>query len=372
MKIFSNLVNHLKNRKITNLFKTNFNKNVLISYTVYPIRFTDFLSHNNAQEILSIAKTFKMLGYNVDLVHYLSKEKINYKKYRVIFGFGDPMSESFKYNNISKRIYYGTGAHPYFQNYQTLKMANEFYIKNNKWLIESTRVVKYTWPEQLQIVDSIILLGNKYIKETYSKYFNEAKIELIDSTYNKNLIDIKVNKEKNNSYLYFSSNGAIHRGLDKLLEIFKDNNSINLYIATNLEKEKGFYNHYKEYFSKRNIFYKGFVKINSKEFLDLINECSFAILPTCSEGQSTSLLNLMYYGLVPITTRYSGLNTDYIEIKDTNIESIKESIKTSILMKNDQYKEISNKVKSYTLKNSSIKNYENKIYIIIKKILKNE
>jgi len=368
-----NLFNKLKNKEIKNVYSTNFRKNVLISYIVSPLKIKNRFNHSNQQELITITKVFKDLGFNVDVYHYLSNKKINYQKYSLIFGFGNPFSSSFAEKNI-KRIYYGTGAHPYFQNYETLKRVDEFFNKKETWLLESSRKVNYTWPEQLQLSDVMILLGNKYISATYEKYFNK-KIYLINSTYNTFLDKIKTtkqsNKETKRSFLYFTSNGALHRSLDLLIEYFIKHPELNLYIASNFEKEINFLEIYKNELKQKNIELIGYLNINSEKYLNLINKCDFTILPTCSEGQSTSLINMMRSGLIPITTIYSGLENleDLILIKDNNLKSIDNAIKKSqkLTLKEINFKR--NKLINYSKENYSLKNYENSLKTIILEII---
>jgi hypothetical protein len=102
-----------KYRPVINYYNSNNEKNVLISYIVEPFKKGDSTySHTNNIECIKIAETFKDLGFNVDIYNYNFGRNIDYSKYSVVFGFGDPFVSSF-YNRDHDiiTIYYGTGMH---------------------------------------------------------------------------------------------------------------------------------------------------------------------------------------------------------------------------------------------------------------------
>ena len=125
-------------------------------------------------------KVFNELGYNVDIVDYYYEGNINYDKYSIIFGFGEPLINSFYYRNYKiLTIYYGTGMHVAHQNHATLKRIEEVYKKKGKWLLESGRIVDKAWSVQTSLVDNIITLGNDEVVNSYQKYFSRKIYNMI-------------------------------------------------------------------------------------------------------------------------------------------------------------------------------------------------
>lgn len=371
--MFPQIKNFIKNRKISNYFKTNFDKNVLISYIVYPLRFKKSDGHNNQLEIKTIVNIFKKLNYNVDVVFYSSNEKINYEKYDLIFGFGKPFMNSSNSKKNLKRIFYATGSHPDFQNSQTKKRAEEVFAKTGLMMLDSCRLVKEYSKEQYSIADAIILLGSEFTKKTYGNISN--KIFTINTFFNPNLSNLDsilpINENMKRSFLYFTSNGAIHRGLDILLEFFEKNEQYDLYISSNLDKEKEFLNYYDSKLSKKNIHYLGYNSVLSQDFKKLIDRCAFSILPSSSEGQSTSITNLSACGLIPLITKECGfdLGSKSITIEDIDFESIKEAVNKSQTMSLKEIGEKRKEVKKYFSENYTLTNFEKHIQSIILKII---
>ncbi len=274
---------------VINHFGDNFSKNVLISYITKPFKKGIDFSHTNSVEVLEIAKVFRSLGFNVDAADYDYEGFLDFDKYDLIFGFGEPLISSFSSNNKKNliRIYYGTGMHVTVQNNNTLKRVEEVYRKKGVWLIESGRIVEKVWSQQTNIVDALILLGNDIVMESYKKYFDKD-IYLLPPSFHKiydyNDIIVKKNfKEARDNFLWFGNRGLIHKGLDLLLDLFKTMPEIHLHVCGPLEEEYNFKQIYrKELYDTPNIHTYGFVKIDSKLFNELIHKCGFIIYPSCS------------------------------------------------------------------------------------------
>jgi len=348
-----------------NYFKTNFRENALISYITNPFKNGIHLRHTNQAEALEIAKVFGEIGYNVDIVDYYYEGNLNYNKYSVIFGFGEPLINSFyRRNHKILTIYYGTGMHVIHQNHATLKRIEEVYKKKGKWLLESGRIVDKAWSVQTSLVNNIITLGNDEVVSSYQKYFSR-KVYNIPISYYKifNHEEILKNKNYNNSknhFLWFGSLGLIHKGLDLLLEVFKKLPDVHLHICGPIDNEPKFKKiYYEELYNTKNIHTYGYQNIQSKSFKDIINKCAFIIFPSCSEGEPSSVINVMVYGLIPIVTNTAGIRIkNYgIEIKELNHKSIKESVIKAVNLSESEIEKRAIKCASDTINSHSIEKY---------------
>jgi len=357
---------HKKFKKpIKNYFKTNFKENVLISYITYPFKNGINLRHTNQAEALEIAKVFNELGYNVDIVDYYYERNINYNKYSVIFGFGEPLEKSFYSRNYKTlTVFYGTGMHVIHQNPATLKRIEEVYKKKGKWLLESGRIVDKAWSVQTSLVDNIITLGNDEVVNSYQKYFSK-KIYNVPVSYYKLFDQEEILRNKNfedakNHFLWFGSSGLIHKGLDLLLEVFKELPNLYLHICGPLNNEPKFKDtYYEELYNTKNIYTYGYQNVQSKSFKDIINKCAFIIFPSCSEGEPSSVINVMVYGLIPIVTNTAGIRIkDFgIEIKELTNTSVRESVIKAANLSEDEIEKRGFKCANDTVINHSIEKF---------------
>lgn len=305
-------------------------KKVLIVYTVFPFKKKRF-NHSNFEESKVIAEIFHQKGYRVDVINYNSPRIPNYENYNLIFGFGEAFEKSFTVINCkAKRVYYGTGAHTVYQNIAEIRRIIAF---NNKYGSNLTpkRLVPNMWPLSTSFCDLLIVIGNNWTANTYKPY-TDKPIVTLNSTALTNKFSFHLNRnisEERRNFLWFGSTGLIHKGLDLCLEYFSRNMEITLHICGILEKD--FFEILKGHFEKPNVHYHGFINVNSQKFIQLTSLCLFSILPSCSEGQATSLLTTMRAGLIPIATESTGIDVANFgfQLDDLSVEAIAKAINFS-------------------------------------------
>ena len=60
----------------------------------------------------------------------------------------------------------------------------------------------------------------------------------------------------------------------------------------------------------KNVVHIGFINLKSERFLNLMNEASFILFPSCSEGMASGVLTCMNHGLIPIITKECGIDIE--------------------------------------------------------------
>lgn len=363
---------------VKNFHNTNHAKNVLISYIVGPFKRGTSLTHTNKAESLQISQVFNELGYNVDVVNFDSNRVLDYSKYDVILGFGGPLINSFyKRKRKILTIYYGTGMHILHQNHATLKRVKDVYEKKGVWLLNSGRIVEKAWSVQTTLVDAIITLGNEATAESYRKYYAGPIFRIPCSYYKitncKDILQKKDFAQARRHFLWFGGAGLIHKGLDLLLEVFEKKPELHLHVCGLIDDEPEFKNcFYDELYKRKNIHTYGFVDLDSNVFTHIVNACAFVVFPSCSEGQATSVVNVMGNGgLVPVVTKESGISiNDYgIGIKDCSFEGVAQSISEANQLTDEDIRARSIRCCEYTARHHSIEMFSKAIKDALKKVL---
>jgi len=348
--------------KIKNYFKTKYSKNVLLSYITYPFKKGEYFRHTNYFEAMSHAKILNELGYNVDVIDYDYQGKIDFSKYDLLVGFGEVFHKYFEYGKSKiKTIYYGTGMHVCHQNHATLKRLKDVYSKKSIWLGKSTRYVEKAWTHQTYLVDAMIVLGNEVCVESYRKFY-DGEIFNIPAPFYK-VIDAWKLIQSNNvgrSFIWFGSSGLIHKGLDLVLDFFSKNPDLKLHICGPVKNEPDFEQVYwKELYETPNIITHGFVDIKTEKFKEILNDCSFTIFPSCSEGGCPSVITLIgNAGIIPIITKETTISTGYeIWIENFTIEAIERAVNKALLLSDREILELRKKNLAYVLKNHTAEVY---------------
>jgi len=379
-KYILSLRQYFINKKIIrNVYKRTFGKRVLIIYLTSPFGVKRInLRHSNVLECASAAEIFNDLEYQVDVVNYNSKRKINFENYEVIYGMGTLFEESF-YSTKSKikRIFYATGCNPIFSNIATTLKVRSFYTDNHILIPESSRILKESQHFQILLSDAVIILGNNYVKNTYLRHdFQVNRYQNLNAFYFDVIIP-EVNKKNfskaRTNFVWFGSSGALHKGLDIVLEFFFIHPELTLHICGLNAEESNFYNFYKYRIeTSNNIFNYGFVDIQSDLFKEIMEKSCFALFPTISEGGAVALLNVIANGaLIPIYSEATGVDLkDYgCEVKTITLEAFTMAINSMLALDDENLKKKSVLILNHVRKIYSYENYKIKLRYLISKVL---
>jgi hypothetical protein len=276
-------------------------------------------------EIMKIVNSFSDSGYAIDIIDCIDTRALGVvkdKKYDLIFGFGETFYQLTNLHPFATSIFYMTESHPEFSYQEEKKRLDYFYMRYGRKL-RIKRSGKYYKISHLQkIYSQVIILGEtKLLNSQYSNPYVLFPTGLINPDfvfYNKDHLNTRKH------FLWLGSTGAVHKGLDLLLDVFNQRDDIVLHICGLEKNDRKYLNMPK----RKNIIEDGLIYIKSDTFLQLVNKCSYIILPSCSEGFSTSITTGMLHGLIPVVMRDTGFDrlgpyaifledfkVDYLEMK---------------------------------------------------------
>lgn len=306
-------------------------KKVLICYITPPFeKNIDGKSfHTNQKEAIQLLRVFIQHNFAADICHCLEThaiEEIRQTRYDVIFGFGQVFLEACKGNPNAKKIIYCTEAYPDFVKKKEKERLNYYRERYGKE-IHVSRHGKFYLPEHFQLAEYLLFKGNAETAKSFQGLKNIREFFPIAPApfLNPNYLFVERNlQETKNKFVWFGSYGAVHKGLDILVDIFNQHPEWQLSICGLWKEEKEFLPDFGP-----NIKLHGFMDTASDEFIRLVNEHSFVILPTCSEGMSSGVLTCMVHGLIPLVSRESGIDLKDKEqyFEGFHIEEIENTIK---------------------------------------------
>lgn len=355
--------------KNINLDLTKNQKRVLISYVDYfsTANLNNKIGHTNLLESIQIINSFKEFDYIIDVVHCNSLESLKFlvcEKYDVIFGFGKIFYEISKLNTNAKKIIYVTENHPELSLEKELERNNYFYERTRKKIPLRRSGVFYK-EEHFKNIDCAIIMGEI---EPFKKY-NRPIYRIFPTGFvNKNYIFKSRNLEKSKkNFLWLGSNGAVHKGLDLLIEVFQKNPEITLHICGFNPEEK-----YLKIPKLKNIINYGRVDIQKTEFLELVDKCSYIILPSCSEGFSTSIATGMLHSMIPIVCKDTGFNrldNNVILLNDYKIDYLEKEILNLSKKNSNELEKFHKEIYSFARENFTITDFTKNFKKIIEEII---
>ena len=332
-------------------------KKILISYldydrTAYSLRHANV--HTNLQEMMQMIKVLIDMDYSIDVCACNNEDaalEMPSDYYDVIFGFGDMFKLAKKRNPKAYAIMYMT-ENPYTVSRNGEQERIDYFYERTGKRISFARTGKFYLENDELLADAVICLGEK-------KYFTNKKIQRIyPSAFKNRKYEVNVcEKRRNTNFLVFGVKGFVHKGNDLLIEVFQKHPEWNLYMCGREIHEE----------CRRlglvlpaNVIDCGFVDVCSDKFLELIEICPFVLLPSCSEGMSTSLLTCMRHGLIPVTMRGTGMDElfDYCEyFEDYHLSAIESKIEALAGMDTKKMEKYSNKIYEYANENFALKSF---------------
>ena len=323
----------------------NFNKRCLVYMKTEPF-YRKLNSHTNVWEIKELVRILNSKGFIVDII---DREVNNYTPkdiYDLFIGYGSGNSGKHFYKyaislNKAIKILYATGPEPSLSN----KLVKERYDNFNKRTKSSAPYMRTTDVDInkfVSVADYIFCIGeeNGFSMQSYAHH-NVKTLSILPSTLSfleyKNSTTIIKDKKH---FLCFAGSGLICKGVDIIVEAFKEMPEYNVHICG--PEEKAFNDFYKDTFlSYPNINYYNFVDLGGNKYKYLSDKCSFTILNSAAEGCATSILNNMRSGLIPIINYETGIDIkDFGFLIDNNedrIDAVKKCVREVALISDKEY-----------------------------------
>ena len=338
-------------------------KKVFISYLI-PSDYdyvSDQIAHTNRLECAVIVNYFIKKGYCIDLMSCSASNFDNIPSgyYDVVFGLGNPFTFACDKNPAAKKIIYLTECAPSFSE-KFEKERLDYYFERHGKKLNYERTFLFFNNDMIAKADYGLFFGNQWTVKPYHEDFQRLQLQLISpSGFVNNLFKPKFSCRKHNKFVWFGSFGVIHKGLDILLDVFKDLPEYELIICG---LSKSDYWILQGYDGCKNIINKGFLDVQSNDFLTLVDEVPFVIFPSCSEAMSTAVLTMMLHGLIPVVTKNCGIDVgDFgFFIEDFHIENVKLLIHNIMCINTKDLKEMQSRAYSYARKNFLLESFDKK------------
>jgi hypothetical protein len=356
-------IKHIINKKVANYeFIENVNKSyiknqktILFIYlnNNYYINKNKKTSHTNIFEAQQLIKVLSELDFCIDIVscfNDMAIEIIRNKKYDYIFGMGNLFYEACKVNKDAKKILYVTENPPWIS-FKNEKERIDYYFKRTGKIVNITRSGIFYKDNDFNNINYCITLGEEY----YYRNFHFKTYKMYPTFLENKIYELKYRGYTSKDFLWFGSNGAIHKGLDLLIDIFTIRKDLNLYICGLSDNDREILN-----INSENIFDLGKIDVQEKQFTDICDKCDFMIFPSCSEATSTAVLTTMRHGLIPVVTKGIGFDSfaDYCTLlNDYKIEYIQDIIDDCISTNYDYIYNKRKKVQEFAINKFSLEKF---------------
>ena len=284
-------------------------------------------THTNIWQSFKMAETFAELGYEVDVIHYHNQQFVPRHQYSFFVDVRHNLQRLAPImNGDCIKIMHLDTAHILFHNAAEANRLLQLQERRGITL----RPRRFEMPNLgIEYADYATTGGNDFTIDTF-KYASK-KIYRLPSPCGISIDwrekDWEACKKK---FLWFSSSGFVHKGLDLALDAFREMPDLNFIICSRLDKDKDFISlFHHELYETQNIKTIGWVDIDSKEFLDITLQCGAMLHLSCSEGGAPSVKMCMHAGMIPIVSYETAVDVDDFgyTLIDCSVENVKSVVR---------------------------------------------
>ncbi len=287
-------------------------------------------SHTHYWESLQMARTFLEQGYAVDVIHWSRKKPfVPGKKY----DFYVDVRRNFEHiapllnKDCVKIVHLDTAHHKVFHEGQRRRLEE---LKERRGIdLAPFKLVEIN--RAIEMADYATILGNEYTIGTYA-FANKPIVRIPIST----PVDYPFPADKDfdgcrKHFIWFGSEGFVHKGLDLVLEAFAGMPDYRLTVFGPIDREIRFEAaFYRELFKTPNIRTPGWVDIAGREFIDTANRALGLVYASSSEGGGGGVITCMHAGLIPVVSRETSVDVapDYgIILPDCSVITIQDQVR---------------------------------------------
>ncbi len=353
--------------------------NVLFSYYIEPFlgSYGSLLDssdpcyyHPGYWQCTRMVQVFREFGYAIDVIWWMNDRFIPKKRYACFVDVRHNMERLAPLlNRDCIKIFHIDSAHLLFHNAAEARRLLD--LRNRRRItLRERRYERLNFG--IEYADCATIFGNQFTLGTF-RYANKPLFPVPVSS---NTL-YPWTEEKNveacrKQFLWFGSGGMVHKGLDLVLEAFRDMPDYQLTVCGPVQQEKDFETeYYKELYETSNIHTVGWVDVQSPSFIEILKKSVGMIYPSCSEGQCTGVVTCMHAGLIPIISSQTGVDVDDfgVVLRTCSIEEIKNAVQRVAEMPADKLEVTSRKAWEYARTNHTrekfVSEYRNAIECIL-------
>jgi glycosyltransferase involved in cell wall biosynthesis len=284
----------------------------LEQYLDLPVRAPQFLGHTNFWESRAIARIFQKQGYQVEAISWMDLSFAPDGKYDVVFDlFANLARLSPLLEKDTVRLLRLTGSDPFYATAAETRRVAEVNQRRNGNCQPKRALAGPEWKyASLDAAHACTLIGNEHTRRTWpEKYWHKMDLVTVSGAeIGRQASVLRRRVPPKREFLWFFGAGAIHKGLDLLLEVFAAHPELQLHVVGNVAAEEDFFELYrKELTATPNIHLHGYLHPSGPEVRMLLQHVFCFVAPSCSESISTAVAACLQLGLFPIISRDTGI-----------------------------------------------------------------
>lgn len=220
----------------------------------------------------------------------------------------------------------------------------------------------------IESADCATMIGNKFTSDTYAFAGKKIYSTPLPAGYEYPFPEEKDINAARKNFVWFGGAGAIHKGLDLVLEAFAEMPEYHLTVFGKSTQDPDVLKAYgRELKEMKNLTVLTYIDFEGPGFEKILQETIAIVYPSCSEGTSGSVVHSMHAGIIPIVNYESGVNVEDfgILLPSTTIENIMTAVRTVATLPETELKRRAKAAWEYARQNYSRENFTKKYGIFV-------
>jgi glycosyltransferase involved in cell wall biosynthesis len=263
-----------------------------------------YAGHYHHREAADLVRELIERGFVVDCIYDRAGYLIeNPSEYDFILDEWDNMARWATQNPKARKLFHGTTCHWLYWNRAELQRLDWIFRRRGAALAPERQL-----PAMLGLADAdlVTYYGSDAALQHYGPVRPKLRKVWVCPTAASPVFSTKDWSAAKRRFLWFGSSSWVHRGLDLVLEAFMQTPDLELFICGS---DRRFLDVYGEDLKKlRNVHHIGFVTPDSAQFRELVSKTAAVVYASAAEGCSTSIVQCMRFGVIPIVTEATGLS----------------------------------------------------------------
>lgn len=198
----------------------------------------------------------------------------------------------------------------------------------------------------MELADLVLVVGNSYTLHTFPQRWHH-KIRLLNYAVDPKLFNSVQSSDRRNEFCYVATHCGLRKGFMDILNTWNaiESRKTRLHVIGKFETP---WDRLLKEHNNGSIVNHGWIESHTPRYRQILRSCKFAHIPTYSEGQMGTLLETIFSGCVPITTRASGIDDRLLEhclvVDPLSNEQQRKAIDEALSWSHDEYNERSQRL----------------------------
>jgi glycosyltransferase involved in cell wall biosynthesis len=300
-----------------------------------PTRRARFANHSTGL----IARHLYQLLEELGTVEYLgSKARPSGLDADVFVGHFWAFAELCEHNSFATTAAFYSVSDPVETRRMLASLAERFAVPMPDWDLPPPT---FDHERTMELADIVFVVGNTYTQRTFPERWH-PKIVMLNYSIDGAVFGTAGDPPTGNEFCYVATHCGLRKGFVDVVRTWStiDPRAARLHVIGNLAPP---YDRLLAEANSGSIIYEGWIDSDSPRYREIIRRCRFAYVPTYSEGQMGTMLELIHSGCVPITTAASGVDDEVLShclvVEPLDIDGQRGAIEQALSWSDDEYRQ---------------------------------